>query len=300
MKTLWENSTMLDRIAAAPISWGICEVPNWGLQMSPRRVLGEMSGLGIKATELGALGWLPTDNDELRALLAEYGLTVLGGFVPLVLHDPARQAQVVADAESAARTLAGAGASRFVTAVVSSHSAWERPEVDAQGWATLFANLAIVDDIAAEHGLVQVVHQHVDTLIESRDEFVRFLDNSAVRFCLDTGHLFIGGTDPVEIAAGHIDRVGLVHIKDVNAALAARVMSGELTLMGGTQQGLFPSAGSGDVPIAATVRALEQSGYAGWYVLEQDVALTDGEPPLGEGPVHGVRQSIEYLESLAG
>jgi inosose dehydratase len=70
--------------------------------------------------------------------------------------------------------------------------------------------------------------------------------------------------------------------------------------MGAIQHGLFPSAGSGDAPIAATVRTLEESGYAGWYVLEQDVALTDGEPPIGQGPVHGVRKSIEYLKSLAG
>jgi inosose dehydratase len=67
---------MLDRLAAAPISWGICEVPGWGLQMSPRRVLGEMAELGITATELGALGWLPDDQIELRALLDEFGLRV--------------------------------------------------------------------------------------------------------------------------------------------------------------------------------------------------------------------------------
>ena len=52
---------MIDRIAAAPISWGICEVPGWGLQMSPSRILGEMAELGITKTELGALGWLPDD-----------------------------------------------------------------------------------------------------------------------------------------------------------------------------------------------------------------------------------------------
>ena len=69
--------------------------------------------------------------------------------------------------------------------------------------------------------------------------------------------------------------------------------------MRATQEGLFPAAGSGDVPIAATVQTLEQAGYSGWYVLEQDVALLDGEPALGDGPVHGVRQSIEYLKTLA-
>ena len=38
------------RIAAAPISWGVCEVPGWGLMLSTSRVLPEMTSLGLTAT----------------------------------------------------------------------------------------------------------------------------------------------------------------------------------------------------------------------------------------------------------
>jgi inosose dehydratase len=291
---------MIDRIAAAPISWGICEVPGWGLQMAPQRILGEMADLGITATELGALGWLPADADELQALLDERGMRILGGFVPLVLHHGTGHPGSVEAAHEAARTLADAGGEFFVAAVISSMESWERPTLDAAEWAALFAGLAETGRISAEYGLTQVVHPHVNTLIETDEEFARFLDHTDSLFCLDTGHLSIGGANPVDVARQHHDRVGLVHIKDVDSAIAQRFRAGEFDWMGAIQHGLFPSAGSGDVAIAATVRLLEQSGYTGWYVLEQDVALTDGEPPLGEGPVHGVRQSIEYLKSLAG
>ncbi|MDP4971938.1 MAG: inosose dehydratase, partial [Pontimonas sp.] len=47
------------RIAGAPISWGVCEVPGWGHQMGPDRVLTEMSALGLEAMEFGPLGFLP-------------------------------------------------------------------------------------------------------------------------------------------------------------------------------------------------------------------------------------------------
>ncbi len=290
---------VLDRVAAAPISWGICEAPGWGLQLPPRRVLGEMRDLGITATELGALGWLPTDPAALRALLDEYGLSLVGGFVPLVLHRADRRNELIADARAAARTLADGGGMHFVTAVVSSHDAWERPTLAADEWTSMFQGLAIVDDICADHGLVQVLHPHVDTLIETAAELDRFLDHTTVKFCLDTGHLFIGGADSVVLANTHRDRVGLVHIKDVDGAVAQRLLNDELTLMTATAAGLFPAAGQGDVPIAATIAALEEQSFDGWYVLEQDVALTDGEPPSGEGPVVGVRQSIDYLRSLA-
>ena len=291
---------MIDRIAAAPISWGICEVPGWGLQMAPSRVLGEMAALGISQTELGALGWLPDDVDELHALLDQFDISVLGGFVPLVLHHGTSHPGSVEAAHAAASTLAGAGGRYFVAAVIASMESWDRPTLTSAEWSALFEGLAETEKIAAEYGLTQVVHPHVNTLIETAEEFERFLANSASLFCLDTGHLFIGDADPVAIAEQQGDRVGLVHVKDVDRAVAQRFRAGEFDWMGAIQHGLFPSAGAGDAPIADTVRILERSGYAGWYVLEQDVALTDGEPPLGEGPVHGVRKSIEYLRSLAG
>ena len=110
---------MIDRIAAAPISWGICEVPGWGLQMSPDRVLGEMSDLGITSTELGALGWLPDDTATLRSLLDQYGLSILGGFVPLVLHHGTGHPGSLEAAHAAAAALSAAGGTYFVAAVIA-------------------------------------------------------------------------------------------------------------------------------------------------------------------------------------
>ena len=73
------GSDLPGRLAAAPISWGICEVPGWGLQLDPERVLAEMAGLGLTATELGALGWLPLDGREAKAVLDRHGLELVGG-----------------------------------------------------------------------------------------------------------------------------------------------------------------------------------------------------------------------------
>ena len=68
--------------------------------------------------------------------------------------------------------------------------------------------------------------------------------------------------------------------------------------MGATQAGLFPPLGDGSVPIARVIETLIDRQYAGWYVIEQDVAITEGEPPVGEGPVLGVARSLEFLRSL--
>lgn len=288
---------IVDRLAGAPISWGVCEVPGWGVTLPPARVLGEMRKLGLRATELGPVGYLGAEGSEIRGLLESFGLQGVGGFVPLVLHDPSRRAATEEAAVAAARLLAGAGASRLVTAAVADEQWGQRPERDAEQWRHLCDGLALVEKIAADHGLVQVLHPHVGTLVENDEDVRAVLELSDVRWCLDTGHVTIGGIDPVAFATAHADRIGLVHLKDVRTEVAVRVRAGELSLLEGSKKGLFCALGRGDVAVGDVVEQLERAGYSGWYVLEQDVVV-DPTSTDGPGPTDDVRASMDYLDRL--
>lgn len=289
----------MERVAGAPISWGICEVPGWGLQLPVDRVLSEMRELGLAATEVGSAGWLPTTAPELTDVVSGYGLRVLAAFVPLVLHDPARLEAELASAAETAELLSAAGATHYVTCPISDHNAWRRPALSDADWDHLCTALDRVGAIAADHGLVQVLHPHVDSLVEQAAELERVLAGTTTMFCLDTGHLAIGGADPVDVARRHAARVGLVHLKDVRLTVAERLVNHELPLMQAVQAGVFSPLGQGDVPIDKVILTLEDAGYTGWYVLEQDVALT-GDEPTGPGPIADVRASLTYLHDLAG
>jgi len=259
-----------------------------------------MRSLGLTATELGAAGYLGNDPDTIRQLLDRHDLRMIGGFVPLVLHDRAGREQLLADTHAAAELLGALGSEMFVTAVVVDADWGPRYELSADEWAAMFEGFAIVDAICAEHGLTQVLHPHVNTLVETADDVQRVLAGSDVKWCLDTGHLEIGGTDPLAFTHAHLDRIAHVHIKDVHLDIAARLNAKELTLMEATQAGLFCSAGDGDVAIAECLHTLEHAGYHGWYVLEQDVAITGAEPPVGGGPIEAVRASVLALARMAG
>lgn len=285
------------RVAAAPISWGICEVPGWGAMLPADRVLGEMRDLGLPATEIGAPGFLPDDPQRMRELAAGFGLALVGGFVPLVLHDAAQRREALEQARRIADGFAAVGATRFVTAVVQDYD-WSRPTaLDPDGMKIVGEGLKSVDEICASAGIVQVLHPHVDTLVETRRDVELALEHTDVRWCLDTGHLQIGGVDPVEFARTAADRVAHVHLKDVNVATASRVLSRELTLVEGVQHGMFRALGTGDVAVDDVVLALEERGYEGWYVLEQDTALTQGLPAEGRGPVEDVRKCLDFLQT---
>ncbi|MEO6653125.1 MAG: sugar phosphate isomerase/epimerase [Ilumatobacteraceae bacterium] len=289
----------MERVGSAPISWGICEVPGWGAQLPVDRVLSEMVSLDLTATELGSLGYLPTDPEQLTALLTEYGMTLTGGFNALVLHDPGRVDQMLAIATSSAQRLAAAGAEHFVTCAVSDPDDWQRPDLTDAEWQTLYDSLARLDELCSEHGLVQAFHPHVDSIVETAAEIQRLIDSTTVAFVLETGHMLIGGMDPLAFAVEHADRVALVHLKDVRADVIEPLNTDELTLMQAVQAGIFPSLGHGIAPIAQVVLTLERAGYRGRYVIEQDAALTEGLPAVGDGPIRDVTSSVAYLKSIA-
>ncbi len=123
------------------------------------------------------------------------------------------------------------------------------------------------------------------------------LDGSSIPLCLDTGHLLIGGTDPLELARAAADRITHTHLKDVDAEFAARVQAGELSYTDAVAQGMYTPLGTGDVDIEGVVRHLVDSGFDGWFTLEQDTILA-GEPE-GEGPVADVKTSAAFLRSLS-
>src|SRR3954469_19081677 len=236
------------RLAAAPISWGVCEVPGWGLQLAPDRVLAEMAQLGLAATELGPQGWLPLDGASARRELDRYGLRLVGGFVPLVVHEADLGATRDAAVRAAAQ-LAAAGAEVFVAALVADLEWSASAPLDDDGWRRAGAHLRGVADLVGAEGLELVLHPHVGTLAETAADVERALAHTDVQWCYDTGHLLIGGVDPAAFVRDHSERIGHVHLKDVDAHLAAQLRSGALTLVEATQAGLFRPLGEGDAGI---------------------------------------------------
>ncbi len=285
------------RIAAAPISWGVCEVPDWGWQYDADTVLNQMRDLGLVATEFGPDGFLPEDPAEKANKLAELGLRAVGGFVPVVLHDPAYDP--APDVERALEGFIAAGAGTLVLAAATGQDGYDaRPVLDETGWSTLLANLDRLAAIAETQGVRGTLHPHVGTMVENADDVNRVLEGSSIGLTLDTGHLLIGGVDPVVLTLQHADRIRHTHLKDVDAAWAAKVQTGEASYTDAVRQGMYRPLGRGDIDLAAIVTALEKVGYDGWYVLEQDTILQ--ARPNGDGPAVDVRTSIDHLRSIAG
>jgi inosose dehydratase len=286
-----------DKIAGAPISWGVCEVPGWGYQLGPDRVLKEMRDVGLRATELGPEGFLPSEPAAMASVLSEHGLQAVGGFTPLLLHvsghDPAPEVDRILDGYAAS------GAQVLILSAVTGSAGYDaRPQLDDAERKRLLSNFDRIAALADDRGVRAVLHPHVGTMIETGEEVQQVLDGSSISLCLDTGHLLIGGTDPAELARQAPERIAHLHLKDVDWTIAAKVRSGRLSYSEAVRKEMYRPLGQGDVDVAAIVGCLRAHGYDGWYTLEQDTILI--EEPRDEGPVADVRTSAEYLRTILG
>lgn len=285
-----------DRVAGAPISWGVCEVPGWGYQLDAAVVLRQMRELGLRATEFGPDGFLAADPGRRADQLSSYGLRAVGGFLPVLLHD--RGHDPLPEVDRYVDLCLATGAGVVVLAAYTGVDGYDaRPVLGDDGWQVLLGNLDRIAELASSRGIVAALHPHVGTMVETGAETERVLDGCGIGLCVDTGHLLVGGADPVALTAAHPDRVVHVHLKDVDAAGAARVRAGETSFGAAVRAGMFRPLGSGDVDIAGMVRTLEAAGYDGWYVLEQDVML--GGPEDEVTPYADVRTSLDFLTEVA-
>lgn len=280
----------------APISWGVSETPGWGYQTAPLRVFQEMQSLGMRTSEMGPHGYFALDDvaEEIRGK----DFTIVAGFVVLGFRFPGGLVNSSDDLELTFGRLRDAGATFAVIAIASDEADYEsRPRLQGGQWRQVSDTLKAVQEIAERKGLQMVLHPHFGTFIETADHACRILEQSKVGLCLDTGHLALAGDDPLDLAERVPGRIKHVHLKDVDTDLAARVRGGDLSYHEAVKAGLFQPLGRGGARIRQFVTHLEVSGYEGWYVLEQDVALPE-EPPLGDGPMLNSKASLDYLAAI--
>jgi inosose dehydratase len=199
-----------------------------------------------------------------------------------------------------------AGADAFIVLADNNGSVPEREQnagriTLAQGlsneqWTTFAAGVdRVAGAVFDATGLRTVFHPHCGGYVETPreiDELMRRTDPSRVGLVCDTGHILYGGGDPLEVLNKHRDRVWHVHFKDCDRDVAANARAQRLGYLAAVRSQLFAELGTGAVDFAAVVRALTNTSYHGWIVVEQDVFPGYGTPK------QSAQKSRGYLRTL--
>jgi inosose dehydratase len=290
-------------IGYVPIVWNDADDPEWRPTVPYGVILDELARLAYEGTQFGPD--FP-EGETLKVELQQRGLRLAEWYCPL----PADANGLTDAADELARAtlerLVASGGEVLVVALDGSpeRDAWSgRVASGAPKWASAaYGRLArLLDKLAdtAPDGVSIAFHPHTATWIEAPDEvdaLAKALGGSRAGLCMDVGHYLVGGGDPVATIRRHGSLIRHVHVKDVDFGVLSRLAAGELEgFMAAIRARLFTEAGRGALDLRGVVHALDEIGYEGWLMVEQDSSWL---PPAEAAEIGGraLREALAELD----
>jgi inosose dehydratase len=274
------------RYGTNPIAWSNDDDFSIGGHLTLEDCLSDCRTIGFDGIEKGHL--MPTDPEELKAKLAEYGLVFVSGWhsTNLLVND--------IEAEKAAiqphLDLLKANGSEVCIACECSNTIHgddtkavlrDRPTLTPEEFQSFGAKLEQLAAYCAIQGIALVYHHHMGSIVQTGEEIDLLMANTgpATKLLLDTGHAWFGGSDPAEVARKHMGRVRHIHCKNVRPEIARQVEAENLSFLEGVRRGVFtvPGDTQGAVDFVPVLKIAAEHGYKGWLVIEaeQDSAVRD-------------------------
>lgn len=288
-------------IGSAPDSWGVWFADDQQ-QTSWERFLDEVSGAGYTRIELGPHGYLPTDGGRLGEELEKRGLTLTAGTIFEHLHRPDSWDSTWQDVSASAELSAKLGAKHLV--VIPDF--WRDPQTGAviedseltnEQWPAYAAGMnRLAKAVRDEFGLQIQFHPHADTHVDTHANVERFLevtDPDLVTLCLDTGHISYCGGDNLKLIRDHPDRIGYVHLKQVDPRVLEKVRAEGMGFGAAVKLGAMcePPLGIPEMPpILDALAALDHVEL--FAIVEQDLYPCQPDVPL---PI--ATRTLDYLRS---
>ena len=288
-------------IGTAPDSWGVWYADN--PQQTPwTRFLDEVAAAGYTRIELGPYGYLPTDPVRLKDELDRRDLTMTAGTTFEQLHRADGWEGTWRDGAATAELTAAMGAKHLVVMP----SMWRgangevvEDRLDHEAQAKHGRQVTELGRrLAEEFGLQTQYHPHADGHVDTQDTVERFLeetDGDYVNLCLDTGHISYCGGDNLDLMRKYPDRIGYVHLKQVDPKVLAEVEAAGLGFDEAVQRGVMcepPNGVPEFPPVLAALAALDVDVFA---IVEQDMYPCPPDVPL---PI--AERTLAYLRSHGG
>lgn len=262
-----------------PIAWANDDDRSIGADIPTTRILDEAGRqIGFDGIENGHR-W-PEDPEELRALLAGYGLKFISGWYSTNLLVRSVENEIAAVGPHLAK-LKHNGCKVCIVCETSNaihgdagRPVNDRPRLTAAGMAAFGRKLEAFAAWLAGEGVTLVYHHHMGTIVESPEEIDALMAATGphVHLLFDAGHCAFGGGDPAAVLRRHIGRVRHFHAKNIRPGVIARVRGEGLSFLQGVMAGAFtvPGDQEGGIDFGPLLKQLAGAGYDGWIVIEAE------------------------------
>jgi inosose dehydratase len=296
-------ATSRQLLGSAPDSWGVW-FPDDPHQTPWERFLDEAASAGYTRIELGPYGYLPTDPGRLKDELESRGLSLSAGTIFEHLHRRDSWDSTWKDVSAAASLTAAMGAEHLV--VIPDF--WRDPQTGAVieeaaltdgQWTPYGVRVSrLARQIREEYGLRTQFHPHADTHVDTHENVERFLaetDPALVSLCLDTGHISYCGGDNLSLIADHPDRIGYVHLKQVDPAIVDKARADGLGFGEAVRLGAMCEPPRGLPELPPILDALAALGADVFAIVEQDMYPCPPDQPF---PI--AKRTFQYLTTCGG
>ena len=289
-------------IGTAPDSWGVwfADDPN---QTPASRFLDEAVEAGYEWIEIGAFGYLPTDPAQLKDELDARGLKVSGGTCFARLQHPNTIEEVWDHVSPIASLTSAMGAEHLVVIPdlwrddLTGNEKESRTLSETQWEALTKGHNELGKRMFQEYGVRSQFHSHADSHIGYQSDVERFLgstDPAYVNLCLDTGHVAYYGGDSVELMRKYPERIGYLHLKQVDPELASRALAEDISFSQMVRMNIMVEPPSGVPDLAEVLRAAESLPRDLFAIVEQDMYPCSPERPF---PI--ARRTYTYLSGCS-
>ncbi|MEV0556965.1 sugar phosphate isomerase/epimerase [Streptomyces sp. NPDC050597] len=277
------------RVGSAPDSWGVW-FPDDPQQVPWERFLDEVSEAGYSWIELGPYGYLPTDPAKLTDEVNKRDLKVSAGTVFTALHRGPDVWDATWEHVSQVAELTRAMGAKHLVVIPSfwrddkTAALIEPPELTVRQWSHLAKGMErLGHEVKERFGLDIVVHPHADTHIDTEEHVERFLDSTdsgLVSLCLDTGHYAYCGGDNVKLIETYGERIGYLHLKQVDPEILADVVKNEVPFGPAVQRGVMCEPPAGVPALEPVLDAAQRLGVDLFAIVEQDMYPCPPDKPL--------------------
>ena len=264
-----------------------CGQITWSRETPEEQVLAEIAQAGYAGAPAGPPG--ERTAEQIQTLFAQHNLKPAPGYLGAdfwraeqrdsILDRAHRYAVLMRELGCSELYVAAGGFNTYLASSgrsrsqLAGHVAPSDAMTNAE-YQTFADTLNQVGEITLREGVRSCFHNHVGSVIETRDEIDRLLallDPSLVFLGPDTGHLAWAGADPVAFTRDYAARIKTIHVKDVDEAVRQRGQAQEWDYGTFASNGIFAELGEGDVDFPSIFSILQEAGFAGWVIAETDV-----------------------------
>ncbi len=257
------------------------QIKEWGFSCADLTDNSDGACLGV---EYGftALASLDANPFDIKRLFESRGLELSSVCAHANLLDPTSPSRYGTAQIIKAVKLAGAiGVKHVITAEGDPRTPFGKSLTIEEAIFSIAEKLYEPLRFAEDYGVKILIepHGHISDSVELMGRLLDKCNSRALGINLDTGNLWLGGGDPLEMIGKFGSKIEHVHWKDLPAKMIEKR---------GTQFGCgmsLTALGDGVIGIEAIYRALEKSGFDGYSTLEI----------AGE---EAVLKSFEYLKKL--